>query len=56
MIVVRNRATQDHFSKVSIDSFLGLKNMKKGYTEMTKKIYLEAFEKCPGLVHFSLLL
>ena len=29
MIVVRNRATQDHFSKVSIYNFLGVKNMEK---------------------------
>ena len=35
---VENAATQDHFSKVSIYNFLGLKNMKKGYIEMTKKI------------------
>ena len=29
MIVVGNRQTQDHFSKVSIHNFLGVKNMKK---------------------------
>ena len=29
MIVVRNGPTQDHFLKVSIYNFLGLKNMKK---------------------------
>ena len=55
MIVVENAATQDHFSKISIYNFLGPKNMKKGYMEMTKKIYLEAFEKCPGSLHFPLL-
>ena len=55
MIVVENRATQDHFSKVSIYNFLGLKNMKKGYIEMTKKNYLETFEKYPGSPCFSLL-
>ena len=44
MIVVGNRPTQDHFSKVSIYNFSGL---KKGYIEMTEKIYLETFEKCP---------
>ena len=56
MIVVGNRPTQDQFSKVSIYNFLGLKNIKKGYIEMTEKIYLETFEKCPGLVYFPLLL
>ena len=29
--------------------------MKKGYMELTEKIYLDTFEKCPGSVHFSLL-
>ena len=52
---VENAATQDHFSKVSIYNFLGLKHMKKGYMEMTKKNYLETFEKCPGSLHFPLL-
>ena len=56
MIVVGNRPTQDQFSKVSIYNFSGLKNIKKGYIEMTEKIYLETFEKCPGLVYFPLLL
>ena len=37
MIVVENRPTQDHFSKVSIHKFSGLKKYKKGYIEMTKK-------------------
>ena len=55
MIVVGNRPTQDHFSKVSIYNFLGVKNIKKGYMEVRKKIYLETFEKCPGLVYFPLL-
>ena len=55
MIVVGNRLTQDHFSKVSIYNFEVLKNIKKGYIEMTKKIYLETFEKCPGSVYFPLL-
>ena len=55
MIVVENRPTQDHFSKVSIYNFSGLKNIKKGSIEMTEKIYLESFEKCPGLVCFPLL-
>ena len=44
-----------HLSKVSIYTFLHLKNMKKGYMELTEKIYLDTFEKCPGSVHFSLL-
>ena len=55
MIVVVHRMTQDHFSKVSIYNFSGLKKYKKGYIEMTKKIYLDTFDKCPGLVSFSLL-
>ena len=55
MIVVGNRPTQDPFSKVSIYNFSGLKNIKKGYIEMTEKIYLETFEKCPGSVYFPLL-
>ena len=55
MIVVENRPIQDHFSKVSICNFSCLKNIKKGYIEMTEKIYLETFEKCPGLVCFPLL-
>ena len=29
---------------------------KKGYMEMTKKIYLESFKKCPGSLCFTLLL
>ena len=56
MIVVGNRPTQGHFSKISISNFLGVKNMKKAYLEMTEKIYLETFEKCPGSVYFPLLL
>ena len=55
MIVVGNRPAQDHFSKVSIYNFSGLKKYKKGYIEMTEKIYLETFEKCPGSVYFPLL-
>ena len=43
-----NKATQDPFSKVSVYNFSGLKKYKKGYIEITKKIYLETFEKCPG--------
>ena len=55
MIVVGNRSAQDHFSKFSIYNFSGLKKYKKGYIEMTKKPYLETFEKCPGSVYFPLL-
>ena len=55
MIVVGNSLAQDHFSKVSIYNFSGLKKYKKGYIEMTKKIYLDTFEKCPGPVYFPLL-
>ena len=40
---------------VSIYNFSGLKHIKKGYIEMTEKIYLEAFEKCPGSLCFPLL-
>ena len=46
MIVVGNSPAQDHFSKVSIYNFPGLKKYKNGYIEMTEKIYLETFEKC----------
>ena len=56
MIVVGNRPTQDHFSKVSIYNFSVLKKYKKGYIEMIEKIYLETFEKCPGSFYFPLLL
>ena len=37
LIVVKNRPTQDHFSKDSIHNFSGLKKYKKGYIEITKK-------------------
>ena len=56
MIVVGNRPTQDHFSKVSIYNFSGLEKYKKGYIEMTEKIYLETSKKCPGSVYFPLLI
>ena len=55
MIVVENRPTQDHFLKVSIYNSSGLKKFKKGYIEMTGKIYLETSEKCLGSVFFPLL-
>ena len=56
MIVVGNRPTQDYFSKVSFYNFLGLKKYKKRVYKNDKKIYLETFEKCPGLVYFPLLM
>ena len=55
MIVVGNRPTQDTSQKSQFIIFQVLKNIKKGYIEMTEKIYLETFEKCPGLVYFPLL-
>ena len=48
MIVVENGPTQDHFSKVSIYNYLGLKNLKKGYMETTKKNYLENLRSVLG--------
>ena len=56
MIVVGNRPTQDTSQKSQFIIFQVLKNIKKGYIEMTKKIYLETFEKCPGSVYFPLLI
>ena len=55
MIVVGNSPAQDHFSKVSIYNFSGLKKYKNGYIEMTEKIYLETFEKCLEPDYFPLL-
>ena len=55
MIVVENRATQETFQKSQFKIFQVLKNIKKGYIEMTEKIYLETFEKCPGSLYFPLL-
>ena len=52
MIVVENRATQETFQKSQFKIFQVLKNIKKGYIEMTEKIYLETFEKCPGSLYF----
>ena len=54
MIVVGNRPTQDTSQKSQFIIFQVLKIIKKGYIEMTKKIYLETFEKCPGSVYFPL--
>ena len=39
----------------SINNFSGLKYIKRGYIEMTKKIYLVTFEKCPRSLCFPLL-
>ena len=50
MIVVEIGATQETSQKSQFIIFLVLKNIKKGYIEMTKKIYLETFEKCPRLL------
>ena len=55
MIVVGNRPTQDHFSKVSIYNFLGLKKYQKRVYKNDKKNYIETFEKCPWSVYFPLL-
>ena len=55
MIVVGNRPTQDTSQKSQFIIFQVLKNIKKGCIEMTEKIYLETFEKCPGSVYFPLL-
>ena len=53
MIVVGNRPTQDTSQK---SQFIIFQVLKKGYIEMTEKIYLETFEKCPGSVYFPLLM
>ena len=50
------RSDPGNFSKVSIYNFLDLKRYKKGCIEMTEKIYLEIFEKCPGSLRFPLLM
>ena len=54
MIVVENRATQETVFKVSICNFLGPKNVKKGYMEMTKKNHLETLKSVLGnsVVHY----
>ena len=56
MIVVGNGATQETFLKARFVIFGCQKYVKKGYVEMTKKIYLKTFKKCPGSLHFPLLL
>ena len=54
-LVVGNRATQETFLKARFVIFRCQKYVKKEYMEMTKKIYLEPFKKCPGLLYFPLL-
>ena len=45
MIVAGNRPTKDHFSKVSIYNFSGLKKYKKGvYRNDKKKLPLDFWE------------
>ena len=41
MIVAENRATQETSQKSQFKIFQVLKNIKKGYKEMTEIIYLE---------------
>ena len=55
MIVAGNRATEETSQKSQFKIFHVLKNIKEGYIEMTEKIYLETFEKCPGSLCFPLL-
>ena len=55
MIVMEDRATQDHFSRSQFVIFRCQKICKKRCIEMTKKIYLETFKKCPGSLCFPLL-
>ena len=54
-LVAGNGATKETFLKSRFVIFRCQKYVKKGYMEMTKKIYLETLKKCPGLVHFPLL-
>ena len=55
MIVVENGPTQETFLKARFVIFRCQKYVKKGYIEMTKKIYLETLKKCAGPLHFTLL-
>ena len=41
--------------RISSVIFRCQKYVKKGYIEMTKKIYLEPLKKCPGSLCFTLL-
>ena len=55
MIEVYNEATMRTFLKSRFVIFRCQKYVKKGYTKITTKIYLETFKKCPGLLCFPLL-
>ena len=46
--MVRNRATQETFLKARFAVFRCQKYVKKGYIEMTKKIYLELLKSVLG--------
>ena len=48
MIVVENGATQETPQKSQFIIFSVLKNIKKGYIEMTEKIYLETLRSVLG--------
>ena len=47
-----NGATQETFLKARFVIFRCQKYVKKGYIEMTKKIYLETLKKCPRSLPF----
>ena len=53
---MENGATQETSQKSQFIIFSILKDIKKGCIEMTEKIYLEIFEKCPGSLRFPLLM
>ena len=55
MIVVGNGEPQRTLLKARFVIFRCQKYVKKGYMEMTKKIYLETLKKCPGSLCFTLL-
>ena len=50
-----NGAAQRILLKARFVIFRCQKYVKKGYIEMTKKIYLEPLKGCAGLLHFPLL-
>ena len=53
-LVAGNGATKETFLKSRFVIFRCQKYVKKGYMEMTKKIYLETLKKYPGSLHFPL--
>ena len=55
MIVVKTDRPRITSQKSQFIIVQALKKYKKGYIEITEKIYLETFEKCPGPVCFPLL-